>query len=417
MPPPPGHKWAGDWKIDVTSNSADGRHDGWLFLGRAGGKRRRWLREVTLDSGGAKEKVSGPYVRMPVPDAPLIPSRPPPPPPPPPSAKSLAVTSSRLSSLSTLATAIADDFTFKGFGLSIYKSFLDRHAAGASFRLPITQNFITLYERPWIPSVGVSAGFYNPTSVGIFLNISMPIQVILHFLRRIFAATIFLLTLQRQTVSPMRYNDEIIQRLGLSFSWRYSNFFGYRFIAAPWIMFLPNVLFLKNKLLAVARSALEEIERRHTGVDNKVEEKKMEEEKTRRRRKKKKAEDAIEENGRENDVEGIESDDIADADTDTDVDDDDDDDEDAEYLKPVLSTPTTTLQTLLTSLDAWLLASTAGLGGTLSLHPDGVTGSVVMSANGMFCDGASNMVGKFGRGKKRKGRKGKKKDVPLGGDY
>ena len=73
---------------------------------------------------------------------------------------------------------MSDDFAFKGFGWSFYKSVLHRTGCGFSFKVPISQNFIACFERPQLPSVQSAFGVYYPWSAGFWLSFSLPIQVI-----------------------------------------------------------------------------------------------------------------------------------------------------------------------------------------------------------------------------------------------
>ena len=162
---------------------------------------------------------------------------------------------SRASPAETLAL-LSDDFLFRGLGVSVYKSFLYQYAGGISLRIPLSPNFLSYYNRPELPTLSCSVGLYYPWTAGFFLSASLPAEVVAIMLHRL---SIHLRNLQlcrgdprRIPVdsSPIKYSQDVSQRVGVSLSWRYSPSTGWRCLLAPWAMYLPSVRFL---LRAVAR--------------------------------------------------------------------------------------------------------------------------------------------------------------------
>ena len=141
--------------------------------------------------------------------------------------------------LSSLYRSVRNSWSFKGYSLSLYKSLLYPLASGVSFRLPITQNFVPYFSRPYLPAVSTSLGVYYPPSVGLFLSVSVPLNL-------------YLLTLLSVLTSSPRpqISQKILYRAGCSFSVRYSSRHGLRVIRAPWIMVLPLVTRLLELLLS-----------------------------------------------------------------------------------------------------------------------------------------------------------------------
>ena len=61
-----------------------------------------------------------------------------------------------------LLRAVRDDWNFKGFGLSLYKSVIFPQSKGVSFRLPLTYNFGVWERHPALPSFSLTVSFFHP---------------------------------------------------------------------------------------------------------------------------------------------------------------------------------------------------------------------------------------------------------------
>ncbi|GMI26573.1 hypothetical protein TrRE_jg6619 [Triparma retinervis] len=147
---------------------------------------------------------------------------------------------------------VKDDWNWKGFGWSFYKSFLYPEAGGVSFRMPISQNFLTYFSRPWLPSINSSIGFYYPWSIGLFLSFSIPLQLYFLFLVRFAQSILHFLKIRKTPVNRVEYSIDVVQRMGVSFSWRYSKRYGYRRMVAPWGLWLPTIRIITRWLDSLA---------------------------------------------------------------------------------------------------------------------------------------------------------------------
>ena len=144
LPPPPqlmppkGYNYTCEWKIDVTGSSSIKDELGWeYFIDRnERRRRRRWLRNVALntvvDTSNDQENNS-------------------------------------------------NSFEFKGFGLSLYKSMLNRNY-GVVLRLPITSHLHFFEKRPWLPLVTSTCALDLPLRGDFSINASLPMAFINCFL-------------------------------------------------------------------------------------------------------------------------------------------------------------------------------------------------------------------------------------------
>ncbi|GMI00301.1 hypothetical protein TrST_g3124 [Triparma strigata] len=217
LQPPPGFEWDGNWKIDVSKSKY-----GWF--GTAGGERRKWIRMVK-----PAEKVSGPTSKLPITK---------------PSAEVAEPTvKDDKKQVSGLIQSILEDWNFKGYSLSIYKSFLYPLAFGLSLRLPLSQNFLSYFARPYLPSLTSSLGLYYPWSIGVFLSFSVPINLYLQYLKQF----IFMIALRKRRERVV-LNADVVKRVGFSVSYRFSTRYGFRFLVAPWVLYMPTLVHLLNIL-------------------------------------------------------------------------------------------------------------------------------------------------------------------------
>lgn len=204
--PPEGHEWSSDW-----DNS-----DGWYYY-RDGKRRRRWSRRIEPLSQPLSLKPAARYDR--------------------------------------LLNFIINDYAFKGYGISVYKSLIFRNALGISFRLPISLNFGSLERRPFIPIASASFGLFHPLTVATYLNFSLPMELLRYAVWTIMFSISNLMTslflyafgygvdgANNQLKMPgLRYSTSISERLGVSFSWRWSSYRGFEKRFNFYHVYLPTL--------------------------------------------------------------------------------------------------------------------------------------------------------------------------------
>eukprot|EP00584_Thalassiosira_punctigera_P018500 CAMPEP_0172554992 /NCGR_PEP_ID=MMETSP1067-20121228/57459_1 /TAXON_ID=265564 ORGANISM="Thalassiosira punctigera, Strain Tpunct2005C2" /NCGR_SAMPLE_ID=MMETSP1067 /ASSEMBLY_ACC=CAM_ASM_000444 /LENGTH=719 /DNA_ID=CAMNT_0013343483 /DNA_START=261 /DNA_END=2421 /DNA_ORIENTATION=+ len=172
--PPRNYLFDGEWKIDMTGSA--GRDDqvrdgfGWeYYVGRYDGlgrRRRRWVRNLrrvaTPDIAVAaklhamqksKEKLSSKETTK----------------------KNNNGPSSRRSDL---LKATRDQYSFKGFGWSLYKSLVRADAVGASFRVPLSANFDSYDKFLAAPYVSSAVYFGYPWVIANFWSASVPLEAV-----------------------------------------------------------------------------------------------------------------------------------------------------------------------------------------------------------------------------------------------
>ncbi|KAL3921517.1 MAG: hypothetical protein SGILL_002708, partial [Bacillariaceae sp.] len=256
--PPEGFAFDGDWKIVVPSN---GDTMGWEYQFqylRPPKRRRIWLRSLrpipSQLSRGAVTKQQELESKASVPYA--------------------------LSSRRTLLTRIREDWNFKGFGMSLYKSFIFPESCGIGIRLPLTVNFDYFDSHPELPSVTCGTAVFLPGTVMGFVTASIHVDWIKWVLKSSLAllprmilwtvykvlipilwtvATIALFPISERLPQPSailpttvpyggfiiskpRYSTEISERVGCSVSYRYSIQRGYEFRISYWHSYLPTLL-------------------------------------------------------------------------------------------------------------------------------------------------------------------------------
>lgn len=170
---------------------------------------------------------------------------------------------------------ITEDFNFKGFGVTVYKSLVFLKSAGIALRLPILTNFNWWESHPSLPSVASSVAFYTPGTFVVFLNASVRyewLQWVVHNACATFAyAGVWLLwtLLLRGLITavsalafpvtrrllldpqlplqppnwkiPPSFSRVFEERLGCSWSWRVSIERGYEYRVSYWHYFAPSV--------------------------------------------------------------------------------------------------------------------------------------------------------------------------------
>jgi len=259
---PPNHTWEGEWKI-IMSTETDAL--GWQRMNDSK-RRRTWLRStIPVEQ---KEETTTTV---------STPSRP----------------ISRLPFFS-IFSFLKEDWNFKGFGWSFYKSLLFWESIGVSFRIPLSQNLDWCERHQLFPSFSSSIGVYYPPTVAVFFSISGNVDYIKWCFTKIqqqckvlcrrvavgvlksllLILSLPLMMLSRQTnsddfkwqqwlssipstsssqqaslQSPL--NVDISERVGMSVSWRISRKRGYEFRVSYWHSYLPTILYL-NSLLKLA---------------------------------------------------------------------------------------------------------------------------------------------------------------------
>ena len=260
--PPEGFEFEGDWKIVLKGG------DSWeyQFVYLQTPKRRRiWLRTLR---------------------------RLPPPPP-----RQLAISKPRppSSSFSRKLAEIRDDYNFKGFGMSVYKSFVFPSSFGVALRLPLSMNFDYFDRRPGLPSLASSVAVYFPWTIAAFLSTSVHVewlkwilksilvfiprililglyQLVLPFIWVVASAALFPVTRKpfpsvpkapKFTIAKPRYNVELSERVGCSVSYRWSKARGFEWRFGYWHSYLPT-LTVYRKLFGIDNTPLDWW-RKHTG--------------------------------------------------------------------------------------------------------------------------------------------------------
>jgi hypothetical protein len=170
---------------------------------------------------------------------------------------------------------IMEDFNFKGFGVTVYKSIVFLKSAGIALRLPILTNFNWWESHPSLPSLASSVAYYTPGTFVLFLNASIRyewLQWAVHNACATFAyAGVWLLwtLLLRGLITavsalafpvtrrllldpqlplrppnwkiPPSFSRVFEERLGCSWSWRVSIERGYEYRVSYWHYFAPSV--------------------------------------------------------------------------------------------------------------------------------------------------------------------------------
>jgi hypothetical protein len=169
---------------------------------------------------------------------------------------------------------IRDDFHFKGFGMSLYKSLLYKYSCGVAFRLPILANWDGWDRRPQLPSLSSQVCFYYPPTIAVCLSSSMNMEfckytcktmyaslkqflhsLLYQVLRGFYIVGSWLLypvlrrvtelptTLVKPTpvASPITYQSDIQERLGMTISYRWSLTRGREWRVSYWHMYLPTI--------------------------------------------------------------------------------------------------------------------------------------------------------------------------------
>ena len=165
--PPRNYVFAGEWKIDMASTSRDGF--GWeYYVGKYDGlgrRRRRWVRSLIRVSSGSSNSSSissGKQEKK--------------------KSKKKTKTTTTSTKVSTKSyqplSALREQYNFKGFGWSFYKSLVFTRAVGAAFRIPLSANFDSYDQYLAAPYISASTYFGYPWMVVQFLSASLPLEAI-----------------------------------------------------------------------------------------------------------------------------------------------------------------------------------------------------------------------------------------------
>mmetsp|Transcript_6126 Transcript_6126/g.8933 ORF Transcript_6126/g.8933 Transcript_6126/m.8933 type:complete len:624 (-) Transcript_6126:890-2761(-) len=162
--PPRNYLFNGEWKIDMAGETRDGF--GWeYYVGKYDGlgrRRRRWVRELRRISSGSNvilNKSSGKKQKKKT-----IQQQ-----------KKAQVARSRDTSL---FQTIQQQYNFKGFGWSFYKSLLFKRSFGAAIRLPLSSNLDFYDQHTAWPYISTSTYFGYPWIIATFFNASLPVEAI-----------------------------------------------------------------------------------------------------------------------------------------------------------------------------------------------------------------------------------------------
>lgn len=231
---PRGNAFDGDWKI-VTSSSGSHSRDsyGWEYVVAKPHpiRRRVWLRSMVPSKQVSRR-----------PEAPFWMQR------------------------------IRDDWNFKGYGWTFYKSMLATDSFGAAFRLPLTFNFDSWDRNPALPSISTSLCLWHPYAAILYLNGSLRVEWIKWIMARTWALSTYLslwlvwslfrglaialsalvfpvtrrlwnppLPLEFPRGNPCVYSRNVEERLGCSLSWRVSKDSGYEFRVSYWHYYAPTL--------------------------------------------------------------------------------------------------------------------------------------------------------------------------------
>ena len=174
-------EWVGDWKIAVTSSSSHG----WVYsntslsnglssssaspspLLQYTTRQRTWLRTVqTTTTNSTTASATSKSL----------------------SKKAKKKPKRRRRRHPKWMQTIRDDFNFKGWGFSFYKSAVFKESFGAAVRLPLTINFDTWERHPALPSISLSVAAFYPGSATLSLNTSLRLEWIQWLFHQVYVA-------------------------------------------------------------------------------------------------------------------------------------------------------------------------------------------------------------------------------------
>lgn len=198
--------------------------------------------------------------------------------------------------------AVRDDFNFKGWGWTFYKSLQTTDSVGLALKLPLTYNFDTWERHPALPSVGSSVCVYSPDTIVFFVSGSMRVEWIKWASSRIFyymvlavcqiignlvrglclAVSAVLYPFTRTLYDPAwtkvdhyrnsqwtldheqqgqkgpNYSRTVEEFIGVSVSWRVSVAAGYEFRVGYWHYYAPSVVSIWRAVTDMCSSVIPE---------------------------------------------------------------------------------------------------------------------------------------------------------------
>lgn len=193
--------------------------------------------------------------------------------------------------LQAVVKNVQDDWNFKGFGFSFYKSFIFKHSFGMAFRVPLTTNWDTWDRHPEWPSLSANFFYYTPFTLGCSVGASVNVEwlqwCVLQAciaLRHVIAMALLILarglilagsalafpvtrqlytmptwnllpSLERTLTGKPAFSTTLQQRVGMSYSWRVSAARGYEVRRSVWHSYLPTLLSLIQHLDQVQQQA------------------------------------------------------------------------------------------------------------------------------------------------------------------
>ncbi|CAJ1950326.1 unnamed protein product [Cylindrotheca closterium] len=274
---PEGFEFEGEWKIVVSSGDSMGWEYEFQYL-RPPKRKRTWLRSLKQSEKSSKKSVSKAVDRCKTMKR---------------SDKSVSEAIDRTTAIDGAKgsidgakgnfarglSLIRDDFNFKGFGLSIFKSLIFPESLGLSLRLPLSNNFDTWDRHPELPTISTSVSLMFPWTIAVFCNSSVRVEwlkwavkrtlqfiprLIIHcvyevFLPSLWAIAAAMLSLTSARLPPIpkaptiliakpRYNPEISERVGCSLSYRWSRDRGFQWRVGYWHSYLPTLVACRKLL-------------------------------------------------------------------------------------------------------------------------------------------------------------------------
>eukprot|EP00934_Nitzschia_sp_Nitz4_P000894 Nitzschia sp. Nitz4//scaffold30_size153850//32634//33824//NITZ4_002765-RA/size153850-processed-gene-0.207-mRNA-1//-1//CDS//3329547223//894//frame0 len=240
--PPPGFDFGSDWKIVLEGSDAMGWEYTFRYL-QPPVRRRVWLRGL--------HPMSPPLPHTLVVPEKLVPKTP--------------------NLFSRTIEKVRDSYNFKGYYVNFYKSLVSWESFGFGVGCPLTMNFDLWDRNPGLPSLSTSLGFYFPWTVAAFLSTSvhfawvrwvvkMSVVILPYFLTRLayryVVPTVWVLSASLLLPLGMKippipeepilklpkpyYNSEISERMGCSFSYRWSLEYGFEKRFNYWHSYRPT---------------------------------------------------------------------------------------------------------------------------------------------------------------------------------
>ena len=239
--PPEGYTFEGEWKIVTGGSSRDSYGWEYTVAHPFPVRQRVWLRNLVQEEPKPKKEIL--------------------------KIRKKSVKKRKRLKMPRWIQAISDDFNFKGFGLSFYKSLVFPQSFGVAFRIPLTYNFGRWETMRGLPSLSSSIGLYFPGTAMISISTSVRLEALKWASARVTEVTFYLLLaliwtfvrgivlaasaiaypITRQLYQPpipmtspwaMRsapsYSRIVEERLGCSVSWRVSRSKGYEFRVSYW---------------------------------------------------------------------------------------------------------------------------------------------------------------------------------------